>query len=53
MVLLYNRILAIKTSEFKSLVVRWMNLKSVTQSEVKKENKENRYSILMCIYVKP
>ena len=40
---------AMKRSELESLVVRWMNLEPVTQSEVSQKEK-NKYSILTHIY---
>ena len=36
---------AIKRNEFKSVVVRWMNLEPTTQSEVNQKEK-NKYHIL-------
>ena len=39
---------AIKTNEFESVLVRWMKLEPITQSEVS-QNKKNKY-ILMHIY---
>ena len=40
---------AMKRSELESIVVRWMNLEPVTQSEVSQKEK-NKYSILTHIY---
>ena len=40
---------AIKRSEIESLVVMWMNLESVIQSEVSQKEK-NKYCILTHIY---
>ena len=40
---------AIKRNEFGSVVVRWMNLQPVIQTEVSKKEK-NKYCILMHIY---
>ena len=40
---------AMKRNELESLVVRWMNLEPVTQSEVSQKEK-NKYSILTHIY---
>ena len=42
---------AIKKNEFKSVLVRWMNLEPVVQSEVS-QKEENKYCILMYIYMK-
>jgi len=39
---------AIKKNEFESVLVRWMKLEPITQSEVS-QNKKNKY-ILMRIY---
>ena len=39
---------AIKKNEFKSVLVRWMNLEPVVQSEVSQKEK-NKYHILMHI----
>ena len=45
---IYNGMLAIK-NEFELVLVMWMNLEPVLQSElIQKE--ENKYCILMCIY---
>ena len=40
---------AIKRNEFESLLVRWMNLESVIQSEVSQKEK-NKYHLLMHMY---
>ena len=40
---------AIKRDAFESVPVRWMNLESVTQSEVSQKMK-NEYHILMNVY---
>ena len=40
---------AIKKTEFKSVLVRWMNLESVIQSEVS-QKEENKYSMLTYMY---
>ena len=40
---------AIKRNEFESLLVRWINLEPIIQSEVSQKEK-NKYSILMHIY---
>ena len=37
---IYNAILAIKRNEIESYVVRWMDLESVIQSEVKSEREK-------------
>ena len=39
----------IKMKEFKSVLVSWMNLESIIQSEVSQKEK-NKYCILMHIY---
>ena len=36
MYLTYNEILVIKRNEFESVLVKWMNLEPVIQSEVRK-----------------
>ena len=48
----YNRILAIKRNEFKLLVVRWMHLQPVTQSEVSQKKKKRVYSCINMEYRK-
>ena len=40
---------AIKKNEFKSVLVRWMNLEPVIQSEVS-QKEENKYSMLPYMY---
>ena len=40
---------AIKRNAFESVLMRWVNLKPITQSEVRKKEKEN-YCILIHIY---
>ena len=40
---------SIKRNKFESVLVRWMNLEPVTQSEISKKVK-NEYCILMHIY---
>ena len=52
MVDVYNRILAIKRNEFKLLVVRWMHLQPVTQSEVSQKKKKSVYSCINMEYRK-
>ena len=42
---IYNEILVIRKTEFESVVVRWMYLKPVIQSEVSQKEK-NKYSVL-------
>ena len=42
-------LLSHKRSEFESVLVRWMNLEPVIQSEVSQKEK-NKYLILTCIY---
>ena len=41
--------LAVKSNELESLVVMWMDLESVTQSEISQKEK-NKYYILTHIY---
>ena len=41
--------LAIKRNVFESVLMRWMNLEPIIQSEVSQKEK-NKYRILMCIY---
>ena len=40
---------AIKRNKFESVVVRWMNLEPLIQSELS-QKKKNKYCILMHIY---
>ena len=40
---------AIKRNTFKSVLMRWMNLQPIVQSEVSQKEKE-KYHILMYIY---
>ena len=40
---------ALKRNEFESVLVKWMNLELVTQSEVSQKEK-NKYCILMYIH---
>ena len=47
MVYTYNS--AIKKNEFESVLVRWMNLEPIIQSEVSQKEKNKRH-ILMHIY---
>ena len=42
-------LLSHKKNEFESVLVRWMNLEPVIQSEVSQKEK-NKYHILMHIY---
>ena len=46
---IYNGILAIKRNEFDSIIVRWMDLESVIQSEVSQKEK-NKYHMLTYMY---
>ena len=39
----------IKRNELDSVLMKWMNLEPVIQSEVSQEEK-NKYHILICIY---
>ena len=43
-VYIYNGVLAIKKNTLESVLVRWMNLESMTQSEVSQKEK-NKYCI--------
>ena len=42
--------LTIKRSTVDSVLMRWMNLEPIAQSEVSQKEKDNNYHILMCIY---
>ena len=46
---IYNGILAMKSNKTELLVVRWMDLESVIQSEVSQKEK-NKYHMLTHIY---
>ena len=46
---IHSGILAIKKNEFKSVLMRWMNLEPIIQSEVS-QNEKDKYHILMHIY---
>ena len=46
---IYNEILVIRKTEFESVVVRWMYVKPVIQSEVSQKEK-NKYCLLVHIY---
>ena len=48
-VYIHNGILAIKNNEFESVLIRWMKLKPIIQSEVSQKEK-HQYSILTHIY---
>ena len=51
MVHTYNEtLLKYKGNKFESVLVRWINLEPVTQSEVSQKEK-NKYTILTYIYV--
>ena len=41
---------AIKTSAFESILMRWMNLETIIQSEVSQKEKD-KYHIMMHIYI--
>ena len=45
----YNGILTLKRNKIKLVVVRWMDLESVIQSEVSQKEK-NKYCMLTHIY---
>ena len=47
MVHMHNRILVIKRNTFESVLMRWMNLEPIIQSEVSQKDK---YRILTHIY---
>ena len=49
MVHIHNGVLAIKKSTFESVLMRWMKLKPIIQSEVSQKAK-HQYSILTHIY---
>ena len=40
---------AIKRNRFESVLMRWMNLEPIIQSEVSQKEKD-KYCILMCMY---
>ena len=42
-------LLSHKKNEFESVLVRWMNLEPIIQSEVSQKEK-NKYHLLTCIY---
>ena len=46
---IHNGILAIKTNTFESVLIRWMNLEPIIQSEASQKEK-HQYSILTHIY---
>ena len=46
---IYNGILAIKRNTFESVLMRWMNLEPILQSEVSQKEKD-KYHILTHIY---
>ena len=48
MVHIHNGILVIKRNAFESVLMRWMNLEPITQSEVSQKEKDE-YHILMHI----
>ena len=50
MVHIHNGILAIKKNAFESVLMRWLKLEPIIQSEVSQKEK-HRYSILMHIYI--
>ena len=49
MVNIHNGILVIKRNAFESVLMRWMNLEPIKQSEVSQKEKD-KYHILMHIY---
>ena len=46
---IHNGILVIKKNAFESVLIWWMNLEPIIQSEVSQKEKE-KYCILMYIY---
>ena len=42
---------AIKKNVFESVLMRWMKLEPIIQSEVSQKEKHQKYSILMHIYI--
>ena len=46
---IHNRLLPIKRKAFESVLMRWMNLGPIIQSEVS-QKEQNKYRILMYIY---
>ena len=46
---IYNGVLAIKKNAFESVLMRWMKLEPIIQSEVSQKEK-HQYSILTHIY---
>ena len=46
---IHNGVLAIKRNAFESILMRWMNLQPIIQSEVSQKEKD-KYCILMHIY---
>ena len=46
---IHNGVLAIKNNTFESVLMRWMKLELITQSEVSQKEK-HQYSILTHIY---
>ena len=46
---IHNGILVIKRNAFESVLMRWMNLEPITQSEVSQKEKD-KYCVLMHIY---
>ena len=49
MIHIYNGVLVIKKNAFESVLMRWMKLEPIIQSEVSQKEK-HQYSILMYIY---
>ena len=46
---IHNGMLAIKRNTFETVLMRWMNLQLIIQSEVSQKEKD-KYNILMHIY---
>ena len=50
MVHMHNRILVIKRNTFESVLMRWVNLEPIIQSEISQKEKD-KYLILTHIYL--
>ena len=46
---IHNGVLAIKRNAFESILMRWMNLQPIIQSEISQKEKD-KYHVLMHIY---
>ena len=47
---IHNGVLAIKKNTFESVLMKWMKLEPIIQSEISHKKNEHQYSILMHIY---